>query len=467
MVNSRQLNGRKIIHTDVEEITKDNVVKVLKKAMETHSVNSDEIQYLYNYWKGNQPILNRTKDIRPEICNKVVENRANEIVSFKTSYLIGKPVQYVNRSGEDTLSDDLGKLNDFMFLERKPARDKEIVDWFHICGTAYRLTLPNKGGTEFEDSPFKLYTPDPRYTFVVYHSGLGHKRMMGGTYVVKDDNTTVYSVYTDNMYYEIIEDKIVKSEPHIMGEVPIIEYPLNSARLGAFEVVLPLLDAINEVASNRLDGIEQFIQALMILKGVDIDSEEFKKLKELGGLKIPSDGDVDYLVQELSQSNTQTVVDDLYQSVLTICGMPNRNGGSSTSDTGSAVIMRDGWSDAEARAQSTEDMFKESESEFLRLAIYICNTFVETNLRPSAVEPRFTRRNYENIQAKSQVLTTMLSNTKVHPRLAFEYCGMFIDPELAYTESMAYYEEQQAKAVPVVENTDENTDENETKGGTD
>lgn len=463
MVNSRLLTGRRIIYTDVDEINDSNVVEVLRKAMETHTVNSGEIQYLYDYWKGNQPVLYRQKELRPEICNRVVENRANEIVSFKDSYLIGKPVQYVNRSGDDNCSDDLNKLNDFMFLERKAARDKELVNWFHICGTGYRLVMPDKLGIDFEETPFKLYTPDPRYTFVVYHSGLGNKRMMGGTYVVKADNTVVYSVYTDKMYYEIINDKITKSEAHTLGRVPIIEYPLNSARLGAFEIVIPLLDAINEVSSNRLDGIDQFIQAIMILKGVDIDSEDFKKIKELGGLKIPLDGDVKYLVQELNQGHTQTVVDDLYQSVLTICGMPNRNGGSSTSDTGSAVIMRDGWSDAEARAQSTEDIFKESESEFLRLVIYICNTFTDLNLAPSAVEPRFTRRNYENIQAKSQVLTTMLANNKIHPRLAFEYCGMFIDPELAYTESMEYNKEQQAKAVSLVENTVDNIQETETK----
>ena len=455
MVNSRLLTGRRIIYTDVEEVNDSNVVEVLKKAIETHSVNSGEIQYLYDYWRGKQPIITRQKEIRPEICNKIIENRASEIVSFKDSYLIGKPVQYVNRSGDDSCSDDLNRLNDYMFLERKSARDKELVNWFHICGTAHRLILPDKLGTAFKESPFKLYSLDPRYTFVVYHSGLGHKRMMGGTYIVKADNTVVYSVYTNNKYYEIENDKIIKSEAHIMGEVPIIEYPLNSARLGAFEIVLPLLDAINEVASNRLDGIEQFIQALMILKGVDINSEEFKKLKENGGLKIPLEASVEYLVQELNQGHTQTVMDDLYQSVLTICGMPNRNGGSSTSDTGSAVIMRDGWSDAEARAQSTEDIFKESESEFLRLAIYICNTFADMSLTPSAVEPRFTRRNYENIQAKSQVLITMLNNTKIHPRLAFEYCGMFIDPELAYTESMAYNEEQLSKATPIVDNTEE------------
>lgn len=460
MTNSRLLTGRRVIYTDVDEINDSNVVEVLQKAIDIHNVNSGEIQYLYDYWKGKQEILKRNKKFRKEICNKIVENRANEIVSFKDSYLIGKPVQYVNRSGDDSCSDDLNKFNDFMYLERKSARDKEIVNWFHIGGTSYRLILPDAKGLAFDEAPFNLYSPDPRTSFVVYRSGLGHKRMMGVTYVVREDNKVIYSVYTNNTYYEIVEDKIVKKTGHILGRVPLIEYPLNSARLGAFEIVVPLLDAINEVVSNRLDGIEQFIQAIMVLKGVDIESEDFKALKEEGGLKIPTDADVDYLVQELNQGHTQTVVDDLYQAVLTICGMPNRNGGSSTSDTGSAVIMRDGWSDAEARAQSTEDMFKESESEFLRLAIYICNTLAGTNLKPSDIEPRFTRRNYEAIQAKSQVLTTMLANDKIHPRLAFEHCGMFIDPELAYTESMAYYEEQQQKAQEMFEKTEENTEEN-------
>lgn len=459
MVNSRLLTGRRIIYTDADEINDGNVIEVLNKALDIHNVNSGEIQYLYDVWKGKQDVLYRQKELRPEICNKIVENRASEIVSFKDSFLIGKPVQYVNRSGDDSCSDDLNKFNDFMYLERKSAKDKELVNWFHICGTSYRMILPDKTGMSFDEAPFKLYIPDPRYSFVVYHSGLGHKRMMGVTYVVREDCKVVYSVYTNNTYYEIVEDEITKKTSHILGRVPIIEYPLNSARLGAFEIVMPLLDAINEVESNRLDGIEQFIQAIMVLKGVDIETEDFKKLKELGGIKVPAEGDIDYLVQELNQGHTQTVVDNLYQAVLTICGMPNRNGNGSTSDTGSAVIMRDGWSDAEARAQSTEDMFKESESEFLRLAIYICNTLAETNLKPADVEPRFTRRNYENIQAKSQVLITMLGNPKIHPRLAFEYCGMFIDPELAYTESMAYYEEQQKKAAEMVTQTEDNAED--------
>ena len=49
------------------------------------------------------------------------------------------------------------------------------------------------------------------------------------------------------------------------------------------------------------------------------------------------------------------------------------------------------------------------------------------------------------IQSKSQVLISMLQEPKIHPQLAFQHSGMFSDSESAYTMSMKYYEEQQAK----------------------
>ena len=248
-----------------------------------------------------------------------------------------------------------------MHAESKSSKDKKLVDWMHICGTSYRMVLPNKNDDpKGEEAPFKIYKLDPRYSFVVYYNGLGEEPLMGVKYVTKSDNSVIYSVYTKDYYYEIENGALKKSEPHTIGYIPIVEYPLNESRLGAFEIVLTMLDAINLVDSNRVDGIEQFVQALMMFKGVDIDEDDFKKLKDLGGIKVPPEGDVKYLIQELNQSETQTLKKDLYDTVLTLCGMPNRNGGSSTSDTGSAVIMRDGWSSAEARAQDTEEMFRQA-----------------------------------------------------------------------------------------------------------
>jgi len=132
--------------------------------------------------------------------------------------------------------------------------------------------------------------------------------------------------------------------------------------------------------------------------------------------------------------------------------MPNRNGGSSTSDTGAAVLLRDGWSLAEARAKDSELMFKQSEQKVLKLILRICRDTAtvpaEVNaLRLKDIALQFTRRNYENVQSKSQVLVSMLQQTKIHPRLAFTSCGLFSDPEQAYAESMIYHEEQQAIAL--------------------
>lgn len=374
----------------------------------------------------------------------------------------------------------INQLNEFVFAEEKPAKDKELADWFHICGTSFRMVLPDEMAGEDDESPFEIYTLDPRNTFVVYNNGLGNKPILGVKYVVDENGVVHYSCYSDHEYFEIVESKVVSYDTHILGEIPIIEYPLNMARIGAFELVIPLLDAINLTDSNRLDGVEQFIQALMLFHNVDISSEDFDELRERGAIKFKDidpqlKAEINYLVSNLNQGETQTLVDHMYQTVLTICGMPNRNGGSSTSDTGSAVIMRDGWSAAEARAKDSELMFKKSERIFLKVVLNICRTLADMDLKVCNVEIRFTRRNYENILQKAQVLDLMLKNNKIHPRLAFEHCGLFVDSDLAYTLSAEYAEEQEQKAQELFEQqqrmkqegNDDDSGNNEGNGGAD
>lgn len=108
---TRFMSGRRIIKTSVTEITDENVVDVLRKALATHDLNRSEIDYLWKYYRGDQPIRNRVKDVRPEICNKITENRANEIVSFKVGYLCGEPIQYVSRNGGEEIVKQINTLN--------------------------------------------------------------------------------------------------------------------------------------------------------------------------------------------------------------------------------------------------------------------------------------------------------------------------------------------------------------------
>lgn len=447
---TRQMFGRRVIKTSATNITSENVVDVLLKALSVHALNRSEIDYLWEYYKGKQPILYRQKEVRPEITNRIVENRANEIVSFKVGYLCGEPIQYVGKNGSEEITKAITRLNELMFSEDKAAQDQEIVEWQMICGTAYRLVLPDEKSDE-DEAPFELYTLDPRDTFVVYSNEIGNKPVMAVKYSKDDNEITHYSIYTENMYYLVEDGSLKESTPHALDTIPIFEYPANNARLGSFEIVLPLLDMLNNITSNRMDGIEQVIQAFIKFINCDISKEEYEEFLQLGAIKVKSvDGanaDVGVVTTDLNQTQTQTLKEDCYNSILTICGIPNRNGGSSTSDTGAAVLLRDGWSLAEARAKDSENMFKKSEKKMLKLVLRICRELSDLNLGLKDIELQFTRRNYENIQSKSQVLVSMLQNNKIHPLLAFQHSGLFIDPERAYAMSVKYYEEEQAKLI--------------------
>ena len=448
----RILCGRKVIYTDADVITPANVIEILNRSQGRHNTNRGDIEYLYKYYRGLQPILNKTKEYNEFVNNKIVINRANEIVTFKTSFLMSEPIQYTARKAESNITDAINLLNDYCYSEFKDTKDVALADWFHICGTAYRMILPDPVGAE-DDSPFEIYTLDPRNTYVVYHSGLGHKPMMGVTFVEREDiGDIVYSVYTEDAYYEIINGQITRYEAHFLGDIPIIEYPANESRLGAFEIVIDMLDAINQVESDRLDAVDQFVQSLTILKGVDIDDDAFWHLREVGGIKVPVDGDVSFLTQEMNQQQSQTLSDAMYDAVLSICGIPcTSDGSTSDSSNNGATIVRNGWQHAEARAKDSERMFKMSEKRFLKIALKICGILGDLQLKVGDVDITFTRRYYENNLQKAQTLISMLSSNKIHPRLAFIHSGLFIDPESAYRMSDEYAEEQEQKAQKMLE----------------
>lgn len=450
-VQPEQLFGRKVIYYDTGEIKRDNICEILNKVRDTHDTNQIQIERLYSIYRGRQAIFDKEKTVREEINNKIVVNFANQIVTFKTGYLLGKPIQYVSRGERnievsDTVSKEIDDLNRFASDCDKAAKDVELAEWFHICGTSYRMIMSSDDKNA--ESPFELYTLDPRSAFVVYSNQVGHKPMLGVLVTTENDGTKIYHCYSRNKYFKVSEpfvfpDSVLDEQDHFYGRVPIIEYPANNARLGAFEIVLSLLDAINAAFSDLADGREQFINALLVIKGADITDEQFSELRSQGGLKVPADGDVKYLVSELNQTQNGETINLMIDTMLEIVGMPKRSGtNGGTSDNGIAVILRDGFADAEARASDTERIFKKSENELLRIALKICNAMRGMTLQLSSVEPHFTRQNTDNLLAKVQALTTMLASDKIHPRLAWQLSTLVSDPESAYMISQEYEEQR-------------------------
>ena len=452
----KALFGRRVIYTDETEITKDNILSVLCNAYPAHVANRAEINYLYDYYKGKQPILERVKEVRPEICNRVAVNMAFDIVDFKVSYLLNSPFSYVAMKDKNEAVDI---LNGYMNQIGKDGLDKELVEWNHICGTAYRYVqalepLKVKNG----DAPFDLFTLDPRTTFIIYSSTFKKTRLAGVTYTISETDGQVinFVVYTKDKVFNFGVKNFNKEEQTIqgfsesnnnLGDIPIFEYPANNARLGAFEIVLPLLDAYNRITSNDVDGIEQTIQSFLKFINCDLDGDALENLKAYGAIKIKSiDGaaaDVDSVKTDYSYDGANITKTDIYRNILLICGMPVVGNGTSISANNGAVLVQNGWSQAESKAKASETMFKSSERLMLNLVLNICKTIGEDkiDLRSSDIDCKSTRTNYENLQVKAQVLCEMLNTPRVHPKLAFESCGLFSDPENAYIISEEHYKD--------------------------
>lgn len=461
-----RLTGRQIITSQETEVTRANVLTLLNESDVAHSLNKQDIDYLYKYYKGDQPILDREKKTRPEINNKVVENHAYAIVSFFSGYVFGDPIQYVRR-GAVTSTDESGakaektsldimKLNEFMFAEDKTAHDKELADWMLISGVGYRGVLPDGMlGKDNDESPFELATLDPRRTYIVYTNRFGYEPLMA-VQIIRHGSTDVPMmkvVWTKDKYFEIEGSVIKDVKPHTLGAIPVVEYTLNNERMGAFEHVLPLLDAINNIQSNRVDGIEQFVQSIMKFTNVEVTAEMIKELSELGAISIKSDSvqpaDMDIVSVELNQDQTQTFIDHLVQQVMVLCGMPNRGGlKRTTGDTGQAVMLRDGWSDAETKAKGMELLFKRSEKKFLNIVLRIIKVGKNIVLKLSDVDIKFTRNRTDNLLVKTQGLQNMLE-AGIAPQIAISLCGLFSDSEQVYLDSKNYLEKWEYAGRPV------------------
>lgn len=444
------LTGRERVFTDYDQINESNVKNALGEANARNVRNVDQIRYLFNYYRGIQPIRNRHKTVRPDICYNIVVNHASEIVAFKSSFLLGDPVVYVARKSGEERTDGITKLNDFMHLAGQRACDKELADDFNICGVAFRFVYPNSD-YDGSNSPFLIQTLDPASTYVAYEYSTSRdpEPVFAVTGVTLKGAKRAYDVYTKDTHF-IIKDGRVTSEPNLIGEIPIIEYNNNEFRIGSFEPVIDLLNAANALESNRIEATEQNVQALTWLNDVDLEPEEIEKLQsspsatvQTRTVKGQTAPKIQTITYDLQQQDQQVLQNDLYRKILTIVGMPSMSDGNSNdSSNNGSTIVRNGWQHAESRAKDTATLWERSDRRFLRIALKICKDLgADCGISSSDVVGKFTRRNYEDINTKATVLTTLLGCDKVHPEFAYQVSGLASDPEEAYRMAMEWYEE--------------------------
>lgn len=450
--------GRKIAYTDADRITVNNVVKVIGQCIGVFYGNKPAIRYLWRYYKGDQPVLYRTKISNEDITNKILENHAYEIVQFKVGQTYGEPVQFISRKDDDAINNAVDELNDFMTDANKQEKDIKSGEWQSATGTSFKAVQSKNG-----EIPFRITSPSPLNTFVIYNRTTEEPIL--AVQELRDEDGRHYKLaFSDTMSFRIVDSNVVETKLHTYGAIPIVEYPNNHERLSDIELVISMLDAINNMQSNRMDGIEQFVQSWIKFVNCDVDEEQFAKMKMNHALVVKSinkdnKSDVDIMTQELNQTQCQVAKDDLWDNTLSILAIPTKQSNTG-GDTQGAVQLRNGWDFSKTRAKLKDPIVKSSEK---RLAVAVLNT-----LRVSKNDLKLSIRDFDvqinhspqdNMYTKSQTLLQLLQ-CGIHPIVAIKTVGLWGDAEKTFTLSKPYLdnlwktiddvEEQERKAQEIV-----------------
>jgi SPP1 family phage portal protein len=451
--------GRKIAYANVEQITADNIVNVVGNCIGAFYFNKTVIRYLWNYYKGDQPVLYRTKVQNADITNKVSENHAYEIVQFKVGQTYGEPIQLISRKDDDRINNAVDEFNDYLTDANKQEKDIKAGEWQSATGTSFKAVQITNG-----DIPFRIVAPTPMNTFVIYNESTEEPLL--AIQELKDADGQMYKLcYTDSYECKIVNGEVRDWKLHGFGGIPIVEFPNNHERISDIELVIGLLDAINTMQSNRMDGVEQFVQFWIKFVNCDIDSETFEKMKISHALTVKSNNeqnksDVDIMTQELNQTECQVAKDDLWDNAQSILAIPTRESQNSGGDTQGAVSLRAGWDFSKTRAKQKDPIIKTSEK---RLAKVILNVIRikdhDLGLTARDFDVQINHSPLDNLYTKTQALDQMLK-AGINPRIAVSTCGLWGDAEKVFIQSKPYFDVLY-KTVDMVKKENENTKKQE------
>lgn len=438
-----------------------SIPAIIKQVWATVQENGVEIEYLLNYYKGYQDILEREKIVRPDVDNKIVFNHAMAITRDIVGYTFGKPIRYVHRIAK--ARKDVSELNALVEAEDKFASDQELALYASICGTAYRGVFSDAYGVE-DDIPFSIVTLNPITTFVVYSSEVGHAPVLACTfYEIPPSDTNankhVYLVYTHDRIYRyetsgqsfgILEaSDLVFSIDNPLDEIPIIEYPNNAFRIGDWEMAKTLLDAINVVGSDCVNNLEQFVNSILVAINVDLTPDDLDNIRANKIVSLVSEkelpAEMKYISEQLDANGSQALRDYLMEQLRLVVGIPARDsraGGGG--DTGDAVYLRDGFQDLEIVARTKETYFKRAERTTLKLIIKFMQKLAGEfkNLKTKDVDIRFSRNMTDGMLAKANAIAILHGSNILDPVDTLSLVGITTEPDDLVKRGTAYWQKQ-------------------------
>lgn len=394
-------------------LNKETLPDELNNALMIHEKNRVDMYKLRDIYKNRQKIFKRSADDRL-VNNMVAVPYPNAFTRQIVGYTYPNGIQLVQNK-MDYLK-DVETINRFLRAENKIAFDKIMADEQSIYGTHYRAVLPD--AIQFDKSPLEIYAMDVFNTFVSYSAYNSTRpvyawncfkvKKMDGEERYIHQIYTAYEKFTYNASsgFCIQPTDFVSEEPHILGEIPILEYPNNEFRLGDWELAISLFDAINSLASDSVNDVAQTVLSYLALFGVDPDETDIAKAKKDRILVFKGaagiNQDAKFITAQIDGSSASLLRSYLEDATRLVCGIPDRNS-SGGGDTGEAINAKNGWREIDTVAKNKTMYTEMAERRFLKIVLNILSPkYISSKITPLDIDIKIPRNKDENLQTKVQ-----------------------------------------------------------------
>lgn len=449
--------GRKKILTDLRftgNLSQDiSIAKnIIKTTISQHEENVVVMQKLINYYYNTTEILNKVKTSQPAINNKISIGYPSIASTTKNSYTLSNAPKFVSRNPE---KQHLVKLfNDSLDDDSYHNKTMQMALNASMTGLGYKYIKIANDDELKEGIFFKTVGDiDPLSTYCVYANDISKEKVCAIQFYTKSEykddikikDVQIFSVWSKYHYFEFkyeLNDYILTKEPFrlLYNKIPIVENVRTQDRVGDYELGLDIINAINALASSRVDDVQQNVDNVIILRDIDTESEgaldRIKDLISIGILSFKSiegatvQPNIDVLNKPLNQSEIQQLQDFLCGKLEEVLHIPNRDTrGGGGGDTGTAVESRNGFRSLENIAGLITTSLLESENEVLSVILAICKIFSSCpykDLTPRDIEIKPMRNKVENLAVATSAFATMISSG-VNRVTAYVVSGLVAD----------------------------------------
>lgn len=243
--------------------------------LDKHKALISGYEELFNFYKGNHPILKATKKEKYKPDNRLVANFAKYIVDTMNGYVMGKPVKVTHPDKEIAEA-----VNGILKLNNQDDNNSEISKLTSIFGHAYEFLYQN------EDAQTKITYFNPMEMFLVYENTIEQKRFFAVRYEKNEDGELEGNVYTAEATYDLSEEEgellLTESENQegFYEDVPVIEWVENEERQSIIAPVITLIEAYNKAVSEKANDVDYFADAYLKLLGAELDQNGLQTLRD-------------------------------------------------------------------------------------------------------------------------------------------------------------------------------------------